>query len=88
MVLLVSTLSATTQPAVDDGSGLPTFLRANRCYRFTFPIAGAPNWKVLNLLDDGWIRAEVDAGPRSAVREPVWINTAQIVTIREAVCSE
>jgi hypothetical protein len=33
-------------------------------------------------------QAEVDAGPRSAVREPVWINTAQIITIREAACSE
>jgi hypothetical protein len=88
MVLLVSTLSATTQSVVEDGSGLPTFLRANSCYRFTFPIAGAPNWKVLNLLGGGWIKAEVDAGPRSAVREPVWVNTAQIITIRETACSE
>ena len=88
MVLLVSTLSAATQSAADDGSGLPAFLRANGCYRFTFPIAGAPNWKVLSLLDAGWIKAEVDAGPRSAVREPVWVNTAQIITIREAACSE
>ena len=87
-VLIVTSTSATTQSTNDDGSGLPTFLRANRCYRFTFPIAGAPNWKVLNLLDAGWIKAEVDAGPRSTVREPVWINTAQLVTIREAQCSE
>jgi hypothetical protein len=87
-VLIVSTVPATTQSTGDHAPGVPAFLRANGCYRFTFPIAGAPNWKVLNLLDAGWIRAEVDAGPRSAVREPVWLNTAQIITVREAACSE
>jgi hypothetical protein len=87
-VLIVTRTPATTQSTGDGAPGLPTFLRANRCYRFTFPIAGAPNWRVLNLLDAGWIKAEVDAGPRSAVREPVWINTAQIITIRDAQCSE
>jgi hypothetical protein len=87
-VLIWTSTPATTQSPNDGATGLPTFLRANRCYRFTFPIAGAPNWKVLDLLEAGWIRAEVDAGPRSAAREPVWINTAQIVTIREAQCSE
>jgi hypothetical protein len=87
-VVFVSPVPATTQSTGDDASGPPTFLRANGCYRFTFPIAGAPNWKVLTLLEAGWIKAEVDAGPRSAVREPVWINTAQIITIREAQCSE
>lgn len=88
VTLFMLTGSATTQSTGDPASALPTFLRANRCYRFTFPIAGAPNWKVLELLDAGWIKAEVDAGPRSAVREPAWINTAQIITVREAVCSE
>ena len=87
-VLFVSTVPATTQSTGDDASGPLTFLRANRCYRFTFPIAGAPNWKILNVLEAGWIKAEVDAGPRSAVREPVWVNTAQIITSREAQCSE
>lgn len=87
-VFVASAVPATTQSPDDAASGVATFLRANHCYRFTFPIAGAPNWKVLNLLDAGWIRAEVDAGPRSAVREPVWINTAQIITVREAACSE
>ena len=88
IVLVVMSTPATTQSTDGSAAGVPTFLRANRCYRFTFPIAGAPNWKVLNLLDAGWIKAEVDAGPRSAVREPVWINTAQLVTIRDAQCSE
>ena len=87
-VLIASTVPATTQSPDDATPGLPPFLRANRCYRFTFPIAGAPNWKVLDVLDAGWIKAEVDAGPRSAVREPVWVNTAQIITIRETACSE
>jgi hypothetical protein len=64
------------------------WIQANRCYRFTFPVTGAPNWRVLNLLDGGWIKAEIDAGPRAAVREPVWVNTAQILTIRDAQCSE
>jgi arsenate reductase len=35
----------------------------------------------------GWIKAEVDAGPASAECEPVWINTTQIIAIRNARCS-
>ena len=79
--------TATTQSSGDRTTDA-AFLRANRCYRFTFPIAGAPNWKVLDVLDAGWIKAEIDAGPRSAVREPVWVNTAQIISVRAAQCSE
>jgi hypothetical protein len=66
----------------------PPFLQADHCYRIAFTIDGAPNYKVLALLDGGWIKAEVDAGPASAQRQPFWINTAQIVTIREARCSQ
>ena len=75
------------KPAAAQSQSLP-FLQADRCYRLTFPITGAPNWRVLEVRDDGWIRAEVDAGPAAAKRESVWVNTAQIITVREARCSE
>lgn len=75
------------RPAAAQSKPLP-FLQADRCYRFTFPIVGAPNWRVLEVRDDGWIRAEVDAGPAAAKRESAWVNTAQIITAREARCSE
>lgn len=76
---------ASTQPTNDAAS--PSFLRVGQCYRLTFPIAGAPTWKVLNLVGGGWVRAEVDAGSPSG-REPVWVNTTQVVTAREARCSQ
>jgi hypothetical protein len=87
ILLPVVTSTATTQSA-SGAAGVPAFLQVDRCYRVTFPVAGAPNWKVIELLDAGWIKAEVDAGPRAAVREPVWVNTTQIITAREARCSE
>jgi hypothetical protein len=65
----------------------PPFLQPDHCYRIAFPIEGAPNYKVLERLDGGWLRAEVDAGPASANRQSMWINTAQIVTVRETACS-
>jgi hypothetical protein len=42
---------------------------------------------VLELVGEGWIRAEVDAGSAKAQRQSLWINTAQIVTMREVRCS-
>lgn len=75
-----------TQAARTSGSGPAAFLQVNQCYRFTFTIAGTPNWKVLELLEGGWVRAEADAGSASPQREGAWINTAQIVTIRESKC--
>ena len=86
-VLLGASVPVTTQSASGGASGVPAFLRANSCYRLTFPIAGVPEWKVLEVLDHGWIRGEVDAGPLTAEREPVWINTTQIITAREFRCS-
>lgn len=65
----------------------PDILQPGRCYRFVFWTQPSPNYKVLELVDEGWIKAEVDAGPAAAEREPVWINTAQIVAIRQARCS-
>jgi len=87
LVLLGASVPVTTQSTTVGPAKVPEFLRASRCYRFTFPIAGAPNWKVLDVLDAGWIKAEIDAGPASALREPVWINTALIITARETRCS-
>ena len=66
----------------------PGFLAAGHCYRIAFPIDGAPHYKVLELGGDGWVRAEVDAGSAKAERLSLWINTAQIVTMREVRCSE
>lgn len=64
------------------------FLQPGSCYRIAFPIEGAPNYKVLELVGEGWIRAEVDAGTAKAERPSMWINSAQIVSMREVRCSE
>ena len=66
----------------------PEFLEPGRCYRMAFSIEGPPNYKVLERARNGWVRGEVDAGPASAQRQSMWINTAQIVTARETRCSE
>ena len=73
--------------AAQNEGGTPAFLHADHCYRIAFPIEGAPQYKVLDRLDGGWVRAEVDAGPASANRPSMWINTAQIITAREVPCS-
>jgi len=78
-------------PAAGDGqrsAAVPGFLQPGHCYRIAFSIDGLPNYKVLELLDGGWFKAEVDAGSAKAERQPLWINTAQIVSMREARCSE
>ncbi len=85
LMLFATSTTVTTQSAA---AGVPVFLRANSCYRLSFAIAGAPNWKVLEIADNGWIKAEIDAGPASKLREPVWVNTAQILTARDARCSD
>ena len=64
------------------------FIAPNSCYRIAFPIESPPNYKVLDVLDGGWIRAEVDAGPASAQRSSMWINTAQIISMRQVSCSQ
>ena len=86
LIMLATGAAVVTEGA--EQAGVPAFLRANSCYRLTFAIAGAPNWKVLEVVDRGWIKAEIDAGPASTLREPVWINTAQIITARDARCSD
>jgi hypothetical protein len=87
-VVLLAAVTAAGRAQATTAQPGPThpFLTVNACYRFVFPIAGAPQWKVLEILDEGWIRAEVDAGSRAAAREVVWVNTAQLVTVRPAPC--
>lgn len=85
--LLAAGLVDATGSGAPDEAGAPAFLQPERCYRLTFSIAGAPQWKVLERLDHGWIKAEIDAGPATAEREEVWVNAAQIITAREARCS-
>ena len=63
-------------------------LQPGHCYRIAFPIEGPPNYKILELVDAAWIKAEVDAGSAKSERRPIWINTGQIVTLTEARCSE
>lgn len=64
------------------------FIAVNHCYRIAFPIESPPNYKVLEVPGGGWIRAEVDAGPATAERPSMWINTAQIISMREVACSK
>lgn len=77
-------LTYTRIVATAQGTG---FIAPNTCYRVAFPIESPPNYKVLEVLDGGWIRAEVDAGPASARRSSMWINTAQIISMHQVACS-
>jgi hypothetical protein len=88
LLLIGLCVGVSTQSPVAAGPGATPFLQAGHCYRFVFSVEGAPAWKVLEVLDGGWIKAEVDTGPASAQREPAWVNTGQIVTVRETRCSD
>jgi hypothetical protein len=89
LIALGGMAGAATRQSPAAPAGLPGFLEPNRCYRFTFAIQGAPAYRVLELLDGGWIKATVDAGagPPAPPPQPLWINSAQIVSVREARCS-
>jgi hypothetical protein len=76
-----------TAPTLQAAS-TPAFLQTGHCYRIAFPIEGAPSYKVLELLEGGWIRVEIDAGSAKAQRPSMWVNTTQIITLREVRCSE
>lgn len=80
--------TAASRGGTQSPAATPAFISVGQCYRIAFPIDGAPNYKVLEVEGGGWIRAEVDAGSAKAQRQSLWINTAQIVTMREARCSE
>ena len=80
---------STGAPAAQSSAdGLRAVLAPGSCYRLVLPVQAAPQYKVVELLDGGWIRAEIDAGPASAKRDPIWLNSAQIVAVRTARCSE
>lgn len=84
-VLLAWRAPAATQTA---GQRVPDFLRVGQCYKIAFTIASAPSYKVLELRDDGWFKAEVDAGSAKAQRQWFWVNVSQIVTVRDMQCGE
>lgn len=67
---------------------IPDFLRVGQCYRIAFTIDSAPSYKVLEVRDDGWLKAEVDAGSAKAKRQWFWVNVSQIVTVRDMPCGE
>lgn len=81
-VAAAATIAAGVQ-AGDAGS----FINVGQCYRFVFPIPGAPDYKVRRVLGGGWLETEVDAGPSNAEREAVYVNLAQVVTARARRCS-
>lgn len=91
VIVAVVTLTTMRMPAAAQQqrpAGMPEFLRVGQCYRIAFTIDSAPAYKVLELLDGGWVKAEVDAGSAQAQRPSFWVNTSQIVTIREWRCSD
>ncbi len=91
-VAIVAAASASSSGRTSGSAGdlqvTAGFLEPGHCYRMAFPVDGPPNYKVLDRLEGGWVRAEVDAGPASAKRTPMWINTTQIITAREVECSQ
>ena len=87
LVACVSTVAAARSSGQAAQATGPGFLQAGSCYRIAFPIESPPNYKVLEVLDGGWIRAELDAGTAKALRASMWINTAQIITLTEVRCS-
>ncbi|HJR59942.1 MAG TPA: hypothetical protein VJ813_11100 [Vicinamibacterales bacterium] len=88
LVVIGTTLSGRPLAAGQQTAGSPGFLQPGQCYRIAFTIDGAPNYKILEPGEDGWVKAEVDAGSAKAQRQSLWINSAQIVTMRETRCSE
>lgn len=90
LVVLIGAAGAQTTGRVSptaSGAQREIPLDIGRCYRLVFPIAGAPVYRVLDVESGGWVKAEVVAGPATVEREPLWINAAQIITIRGARCA-
>jgi hypothetical protein len=87
LILIGMSIGASTRStAAAAPAGAP--LLPGHCYRFVFSVEGTPAWKVLDVVENGWIKAEVDAGPGSAQRESAWVNTGQLVIARETRCSD
>ena len=81
-------LLAWRSPAQPKSTSIPDFLRVGQCYKIAFTINSAPSYKVLELRDDGWFKAEVDAGSAKAQRQWFWVNVSQIVTVSDRQCGE
>lgn len=95
MVLLLGILLAAAAPLASRAAvpgqpqrAVPDFLRVGQCYRIAFTINSAPSYKILELREDGWLKAEVDAGSAKAQRQWFWVNVSQIVTVRDMPCGE
>ena len=88
LVLMLVFVLPSRAAAPAQSRGGPPFVQEGQCYRIAFPIDGAPNYKVLEVVDGVWLRAEVDAGTAKAQRQSLWINSAQIVTMRQVRCSD
>jgi hypothetical protein len=86
--LTIARASAAARGQGDDFPGIPRFLAVDRCYQFAVQTPTVTRYRVLELLDDGWIKAEADVGTSGAQREQVWINMGQVLTAREARCSD
>lgn len=87
LAIAVRGLSAAEPGQAATPSDLGSFIIVGQCYRLVFSVPGAPDYKVRRLLAGGWIEAEVDAGPPSADREAVFVNTSQVITARQRRCS-
>jgi hypothetical protein len=83
-----ATPSSETRQSAPDVDGVPSFIQVNRCYQFAVQTPVVTRYRVLAHLDDGWISAESDVGTSPAQRDRVWINTTQIISAREARCSD
>ena len=81
-------LLAWRSPAQPKPTSIPDFLRVGQCYKIAFTINSAPSYKVLELRDDGWFKAEVDAGSAKAQRQWFRVNVSQIVTVSDRQCGE
>jgi hypothetical protein len=88
LILIGMSIGASTRSTAAAAPGAAAFLQSGHCYRFVFSVEGTPEWKVLDVLENGWIKAEVDTGSASARRESAWVNTAQLVIARETRCSD
>ena len=88
LILIGMGIGVSTSSTAAAAPGAAGFLQPGHCYRFVLSVEGTPVWKVLDVLENGWIKAEVDAGPGSAQRESAWVNTGQLVVARETRCSD
>jgi hypothetical protein len=76
---LTAFLFAAVVPVGSAVAGAPKFLEVGKTYSLS-SIAGTQTVKVLEIdKESGWVKTQVDK-PRSEI---IWLNTSQLVTIRE-----